>query len=114
MNDFYINEKHIIYVILAILFIFFIPIILVAKNKKLLEKINFKSLIIVLNKSFYFQVIIGIFLLLIVYLIQKTIYVSQSGFDLLIIEISFSFILIMILYLPIIGVLNLIKLLKNN
>ena len=113
MNDFYINEKHIIYVILGLLVIFFIPLVLVAKNKKLLKKINFKSLIIVLNKSLYFQIIIGIFLLLISFLIQKSVYVSQNGFDLLIIEISFSFILIMILYLPIIGVLNLIKLLKK-
>ena len=114
MNDFYINERHEIYVLLGLSFLFLIPIILVGKKYEIIKRVSFINLLKVINKSFYYQIIICILGLIATFIMQKSFYISQNGIDLLFIELIFSFSLFLILYLPIIGILNIFGLLKRQ
>lgn len=109
MNDFYVIEDNVEYIVLSIILIFFSPIFFCIKKYKLFQNFTYRSFLNVINKSFYFQIIIGIIGLFLIFVIQKSTYVNKDGFEQLFIEVSFSFFLIIILYLPIIGTLNLIK-----
>ena len=112
MDDFHISDKHNIYVVISLIIFFIIPFIWVGRKKEILKKFSFKNLLLVLNKSFYYQIIVCIIGLLITFLMQKRFYISQDGFDLLFVEVVFSFALILILYSPIVGILNVFRLLK--
>ena len=114
MNDFNINNKHIIYVIIVITLFFIIPFIWVGKKIEILKKFSLKNLLSVLNISFQYQIIVCIVGLLMTFIMQKIFYISQIGLDLMFVEIIYCFTLILIIYLPIIGILNFIRFVKQR
>ena len=114
MNDFYINETHEIYVLLGLSFLFLTSIIWVGKKHEIIKRISFVNLLKVINESFFYQIIICIFGQIASFIMQKSFYISQNGIDLLLMEIIFFFSLFLILYLPIIGILNIFELLKRQ
>ena len=48
------------------------------------------------------------------FIMQKIFYISQIGLDLMFVEIIYCFTLILIIYLPIIGILNFIRFVKQR
>jgi hypothetical protein len=114
MNDFIIEERFTIYVLISIVLLLTIPFILVGIRKKLFNNFTFKCFVATVNRALYFQIIISLFLLLLSYIMQKAIYISNNGIDLLIIQICLSFVLLLILYSPIVLILNIINYFASN
>jgi len=109
MNDFIINEGFTIYIFISIILLLIIPFILVGIRKKLFNNFTYKCFVETLNRALYFEIIIALFALLLTYIMQKAIYISNDGIDLLIIQTCFCFVLLLILYFPIVLILNVIN-----
>jgi hypothetical protein len=114
MNDFIIKESFTNYILISISSLLIIPFILVGIRKKLFDNFTYKCFVDTLNRALYFEIIIALFALLLTYIMQKAIYISNDGIDLLIIQICFSFVLFLILYVPIVLILNVIKYFAYN
>jgi hypothetical protein len=114
MNDFIIKESFTIYILISISLLVIIPFILVGIRKKLFNNFTYLSFVETLNRALYFEIIIGLFALVLTYIMQKAIYISNDGIDLLIIQICFSFVLFLILFVPIVLILNVIKYFAYN
>lgn len=106
MNDFIMNESDTIDFLLSLVFLFFIPFFLVGYRKKIFSNLTFKNFIITINRVLYFQFIIVLFVLFLIYIVQKITYISEDG---LIIKICFSCIVLFIVYFPIVVLLNIIN-----
>lgn len=109
MNDFIINESFTIYILISIVLVLLMPFILVGIRKKLFNNFTYKCFVETLNRALYFEIIIALLALLLTYIMQKAIYLSKDGIDLLIIQICFCFVLFLILYIPIVLILNVIN-----
>jgi hypothetical protein len=108
----YIDNNHSIILNLITISLFLFPLLRTSFTRKLFENLNLKNLIIVLNKTLVFQIIIGILLTIISFLIDKLIYTNGDGnfVSALFIESTYYYIVIgLFIYLPLVCAMNIMN-----
>jgi hypothetical protein len=108
----YIDNNHSIILNLITISLFLFPLLRTSFTRKLFQNLNLKNLIIVLNKTFVFQIIIGILLTIISFFIDKLIYINGDGnlASVLFIEATYYYVIIgFFYYLPFVGIMNIIN-----
>ena len=115
----YTEEKHLVYIIPIMLLLFVIPIIVKSQNLNLKNNLTFPKLLLVLNRTIKYQFAIGLIITIITFILDKIFYgkINSYGniFTDLFIETTYFYIVIGIfIYLPFVGILNLINIVKHK
>jgi hypothetical protein len=114
----YIDQNHIIVIYITVIMLLTIPLVLKAIRLKLFFNFNFLNLVKVLNRSIELQLIIGLIIMIIGILFDKVFYSNDRNgniFSDIFIESTYCYIVIgLFLYLPTIGLINIINLVINR
>ncbi|MCR9263104.1 MAG: hypothetical protein NXH86_03045 [Flavobacteriaceae bacterium] len=99
-------------IVTFLVIIFFgLPIIWSARKNELFKSFNFVGLVKAINKSLMVQGIIGLFLILMTWIWNS----ADFKYDSLIVGTTYTYVVIgLFMYLPALGILNLIKLIIEN
>lgn len=108
----YINQNHSVLLIIITIGLFVLPLLWSSIKRKLFAELNLKSLTRVFNRALIAQIVVGILLLIITFSIDKLVYSNGDGnlFTELFIESTYYYVVIgVFIYLPCVGILNLIN-----
>ena len=111
-NTMYIDNSHSFVLNLTTIGLFLAPRLWTVFTRKLFQNFNTNNLIIAFNRTLFFQIFIGIFLIIISFFIDKLIYTNDDGnlASALFIEATYYYTVIgFFIYLPFVGLLNIIN-----
>ncbi len=108
----YINSNHSVLLVIITIGLFSFPLLWTSIKRKLFAEFNLKSIAIIFNRALISQIIAGILLESISFVIDKLVYSNGDGnlFTELFIESTYYYVVIgVFIYLPSVGVMNLIN-----
>lgn len=108
----YISNQHDIFIYPLVILLFSMPLLFLAINLNLFKQFTFNKLVVIFNKAILPQIIIGLITLLIGFIFDKTFYTNGEGniFTDVVIETAYCYSIIgLFMYLPSVGLLNIIK-----
>jgi hypothetical protein len=109
----YISSQHTIFVYPLVILLFAIPLLIISIRLKLFKQFTFNKLVANFNRALLPQIIIGLIAFLVALILDKTFYTKEEGnvFTDILIETAYCYCIIgMFMYLPSVGLLNIIRL----
>jgi hypothetical protein len=108
----YISEQHTVFIIPLMILLLATPLLILSINLKFFRQFTFKKFVTILNKALLPQIIIGLTTLLIAFILDRSFYANGKGniFTDIFIETTYFYCIIgLFMYLPSVGILNIIK-----
>lgn len=108
----YISEQHTVFIIPLMILLFATPLLILSIKLNLFRQFTFKKFVTIFNKALLPQIFTGLISLLIAFIFDKSFYESGEGnifTDIFIETVYFYCIIGLFMYLPSVGLLNIIK-----